>query len=572
MFPSGTDRDRGLGGTIMDQENSITLVVQGKEYTYPLGITYGEIAKNFQAQYPHAIAIANHNTRYRELFQEADGNGELELLDLSTATGHSTYMRTAILLFVKAVNDVVGINRIGKLKLEFSMSTGYFFSFDGGVSIDEELIAAILKRMHEIVDAGTVINKDSFPLTEAMKIFEQQNMPDKMKTCYFRRSRVINLYEIDGYFDYFYGYMLPNMGMVKYFDVLQFRGGFILNLPTKQEPEIVPEFVPLPKIYKTMMSATALNDVMGINVVGDLNEQLCDGDYEDMILVSEALQERNIANIATDIAKRSGVKFVMIAGPSSSGKTSFSHRLSIQLKTLGFKPHPIAVDDYFVNREDTPRDEKGDYNFECLEAIDVKLFNDDMGRLLSGEEVQMPTFNFKSGQREYRGNTMKLGPDDVLVIEGIHALNDKMSASLPTESKYKIYISALTTLNIDEHNRIPTTDARLLRRMVRDFRTRGNSAARTIQMWGSVRRGEEENIFPFQEGADAIFNSALIYEIAALKSFAEPLLYSVPSGTPEFYEARRLLKFLEYFLAMDTAKIPTNSIAREFVGGSIFNV
>ncbi len=556
----------------MNTDKTITLAIQGKECTYPVGITYGEIAKEFQKEYPWPIAVANHNGRYRELFQEVDTNGELEFLDLSTTTGHSTYMRTAILLFVKAVNDVVGMSRIGKLKLEFSMSTGYFFSFDGDVSIDDELIAAIDRRMREMVDAKTPINKDSFPLTEATKIFEEQNMPDKVKTCYFRRSRVINLYEIDGYFDYYYGYMLPNMGMVKHFEVLSFKNGFILNLPTKKEPETIPEFKPLPKIYSTMMAATALNDVMGINVVGDLNEQLVNGDYEDMILVSEALQERNIANIATDIAKHPGVKFVMIAGPSSSGKTSFSHRLSIQLKTLGFKPHPIAVDDYFVNREDTPRDENGDYNFECLEAIDVKLFNDDMVKLLSGEEVPMPTFNFKSGQREYRGNTLKLGPDDVLVIEGIHALNDKMSAALPTESKYKIYISALTTLNIDEHNRIPTTDARLLRRMVRDFRTRGNSAARTIQMWGSVRKGEEENIFPFQEGANAIFNSALIYEIAALKSFAEPLLYSVPCGTPEYYEARRLLKFLEYFLAMDTAKIPTNSICREFVGGSIFNV
>jgi uridine kinase len=556
----------------MELGNQITLVVQGKEYTYPAGITYGEVAKDFADKYAYPIAIANHNTRYRELFQEVDANGELEFLDFSTATGHSTYMRTAILLFVKAVNDVVGINNIGKLKLEFSMSTGYFFSYDGEVSINQELIEAITKRMHEMTDAATPINKDSFPLTEAMKIFEEQNMPDKMRTCYFRRSRVINLYEVDGYFDYFYGYMLPNMGMVKLYEVLSYKGGFILNLPTKNEPDVLPEFVPLPKIYSTMMAATALNDVMGISVVGDLNDQLVNGDYEDMILVSEALQERNIANIATDIARHSGVKFVMIAGPSSSGKTSFSHRLSIQLKTLGFKPHPIAVDDYFVNREDTPRDEKGDYNFECLEAIDVKLFNDHMCRLLAGEEVDMPTFNFKSGMREYRGNKLKLGPDDVLVIEGIHALNDKMSESLPTESKYKIYISALTTLNIDEHNRIPTTDARLLRRMVRDFRTRGNSATRTIQMWSSVRKGEEENIFPFQENANAIFNSALIYEIAALKSFAEPLLYSVPSGTPEFYEARRLLKFLEYFLAMDTAKIPTNSIAREFVGGSIFNV
>ena len=291
-----------------------------------------------------------------------------------------------------------------------------------------------------------------------------------------------------------------------------------------------------------------------------------------MVLVQEALQEMRIGEIANQIANRSGVKFVMIAGPSSSGKTTFSHRLSVQLRTHGLKPHPIAVDDYFVNREDTPLDENGDYNFECLEAIDVKLFNEDMCKLLAGEEVELPTFNFKTGRREYKGNVKKLGPDDILVIEGIHALNDRMSASLPMESKFKIYISALTTLNIDEHNRIPTTDGRLLRRMVRDFRTRGASAQRTISMWPSVRRGEMENIFPYQESADAMFNSTLIYELAALKASAEPLLYSVKPEDPEYFEAKRLLKFLEYFLSMDISNLPNNSIVREFVGGSCFNV
>ena len=291
-----------------------------------------------------------------------------------------------------------------------------------------------------------------------------------------------------------------------------------------------------------------------------------------MVLVQEALQERRISEIAKDIVKRGGVKFVMIAGPSSSGKTSFSHRLSIQLRTLGLVPHPIGIDDYFVNRDKTPRDENGDYNFECIEAIDVEQFNRDMSDLLAGKEVELPSFNFKTGLREYRGNVKKLGEEDVLVIEGIHGLNDKMSYTLPGDSKYKIYISALTTLNVDEHNRIPTTDARLLRRMVRDARTRGTSAKRTIEMWPSVRRGEEENIFPYQESADAMFNSALIYEIAALKQYAEPLLFGIQKGEPEYYEAKRLLKFLEYFLSINSDVIPRNSIMREFVGGSYFNV
>ena len=288
--------------------------------------------------------------------------------------------------------------------------------------------------------------------------------------------------------------------------------------------------------------------------------------------MQEALQERRIGEIAKDIVDRGGVKFVMIAGPSSSGKTTFSHRLSVQLQSYGLKPHPIAVDDYFVDREKTPRDENGDYNFECLEAIDIEQFNKDMCDLLEGKTVELPSFNFKTGKREYKGNYKTLGPDDVLVIEGIHGLNDKMSHALPAASKYKIYISALTSLNVDEHNRIPTTDGRLLRRMVRDARTRGASAKRTIEMWPSVRRGEEENIFPFQESADATFNSVLIYELAVLKQFAEPLLFSIEKTDPEYHEAKRLLKFLEYFLGVSSEDLPNNSIVREFVGGSCFNV
>ena len=282
--------------------------------------------------------------------------------------------------------------------------------------------------------------------------------------------------------------------------------------------------------------------------------------------------EKRIGDIAEMIKERDGVKFIMIAGPSSSGKTSFSHRLSIQLRTLGFTPHPIALDNYFKNREDTPLDEDGNYNFECLEAIDVEGFNKDMTALLKGETVEMPTFNFKAGKREYKGNTLKLNDGDVLVIEGIHGLNDKLSYSLPKESKFKIYISALTQINIDEHNRIPTTMGRLIRRMVRDARTRGTSAQGTIAMWPSVRRGEEENIFPFQEEADCMFNSAMVYELAVLKQYAEPLLFSIPETAPEYQEAKKLLKFLEYFLGISSEEIPHNSIVREFVGGSVFPV
>jgi uridine kinase len=334
----------------------------------------------------------------------------------------------------------------------------------------------------------------------------------------------------------------------------------------------VEDFHDRPKLYQTLKASQKWYDKIGIETVGDLNERICSGSLSELILVQEAEQERKIGEIAKDIVGRGGVKFIMIAGPSSSGKTSFSHRLSIQLRTMGLVPHPIALDDYFVDREKTPRDENGDYNFECIEAIDVEQFNQDMTALLRGETVELPSFNFKTGKREYKGNVKKLGAEDVLVIEGIHGLNDKMSYSLPSESKYKIYISALTSINIDAHNRIPTTDGRLLRRMVRDARTRGASAKRTIEMWPSVRRGEEENIFPFQESADAMFNSVLLYELAVLKQFAEPLLFSIQPGEPEYYEAKRLLKFLDYFLGVSSENLPNNSICREFVGGSCFNV
>ena len=366
--------------------------------------------------------------------------------------------------------------------------------------------------------------------------------------------------------------MLPDTSYVKEFQVLPYEEGFMLVLPDRKDPLALKPFKPQEKLFRTLKESTDWGARVGIENVGELNDVICSNRMQEMILLQEAEQERRIGEIAKEVVSHSHVKFVMIAGPSSSGKTSFANRISIQLRALGKVPHLISLDDYFVNREDTPRDEKGDYNFECLGAIDVELFNQNMLRLLGGEEVELPYFNFKTGHREYNGHMMKLEEEDILVIEGIHGLNPKMSYSLPEDSKFKIYISALTSLNIDDHNRIPTTDARLLRRIVRDARTRNASAKRTIQMWPSVRRGEEENIFPFQEEADMMFNSALVYELAVLKQYAEPLLFSIREGEPEFFEAKRLLRFLNYFLGVDSASIPNNSICREFVGGSCFKV
>ena len=426
--------------------------------------------------------------------------------------------------------------------------------------------------MQELQKQAVPFMKDSYYMDDAMAIFKEKGMKDKERLFRYRRSSMVNLYEIDGYMDYYYGYMLPNAGYVKWFDVIAYDEGFMLLLPDKKEPPVGREFMEQKKLFQTLKESEKWAKEIGLETVGELNDRICNGSLSDLILVQEAQQERRIGEIAKDIVNRGNVKFVMIAGPSSSGKTSFSHRLSIQLRTMGKVPHPIALDDYFVDRELTPLDEDGNYNFECLGAIDVELFNQDMGKLLAGERVELPTFNFKIGKREYHGNYKQLGPDDILVIEGIHGLNQKMSYSLPNESKYKVYISALTSMNVDGHNRIPTTDGRLLRRMVRDARTRGADAKRTIGMWPSVRRGEEENIFPFQEAADAMFNSALIYELAALKPFAEPLLFSITKDQPEYYEAKRLLKFLDYFLSISSESLPNNSICREFVGGSCFKV
>lgn len=366
--------------------------------------------------------------------------------------------------------------------------------------------------------------------------------------------------------------MPASTGILKYFSLEKYSDGFLIHMPNKKRPDVLQEFHDSPKLFQTLQEASCWGKMVDVDTVGALNDVIAHGGVTDLILVQEALQEKKIAEIAERIAKDPGKKFIMIAGPSSSGKTSFSHRLSIQLRAFGLKPHPIALDNYFKNREDTPLDENGNYNFECLEAIDIELFNRDMTALLRGERVELPTFNFVIGRKEYRGEYLQLGPDDILVIEGIHGLNDELSYSLPKESKFKIYISALTQLNIDEHNRISTTDGRLIRRMVRDARTRGTVAEKTIAMWPSVRRGEDQYIFPFQEKADVMFNSALIYELAVLKPYAESVLFGISKDSPEYVEAKRLLKFLDYFIGISSEDIPKNSLLREFVGGSVFKV
>ena len=550
----------------------ITVKINGEERQYPQGATYEDVANDYQQEYENLIALAARDGKIRELFKKLTRDCEVTFFTLKDDVGNKTYVRSATMLFLKAVFDVYGREAAQSCRVEFAIGNGSYISPKGKLNATEENAAKIRNRMRELVEAKTPFLKRSYSLDNAMELFRKEGMKDKEKLFRYRRGSFVNIYEMDGYYDYYYGYMLPNAGYVKWFDVIAYEDGFMLLLPDKKDPTHVKPFQERKLLFRTLKESEEWGKEIGIETVGDLNDQICRGSLSELILVQEAQQERKIGEIAKSIVDRGGVKFVMIAGPSSSGKTSFSHRLSIQLKTLGKTPHPIALDDYFVNREFTPRDENGDYNFECLEAIDVKQFNDDMCRLLAGERVELPSFNFKTGKREYKGNFKQLGKDDILVIEGIHGLNEKTSYALPEESKYKIYISALTNINIDEHNRIPTTDGRLLRRMIRDARTRGAGARQTIDMWGSVRRGEEQNIFPFQEDADAMFNSVLIYELAVLKQFAEPLLFQIDKGEPEYYEAKRLLKFLEYFLGVTSESLPNNSLCREFVGGSCFNV
>lgn len=550
----------------------ITVTINGEKREYEAGTSYETVARDYQEQYSSQIALVTVNGKIRELFKKLKKDCEISFFTVSDGIGHKSYVRTAVMLMIKALRDVAGTDRLERVKVEFAIGAGYYCSIKGDLELNEELIEKLNGRMRDLVEADLPYIKKSYPIGDAIEIFRQQGMKEKEKLFRYRRSSYVNVYCLDGYYDYYYGYMLPRTGYVKHFQVSAYEDGLMLLLPEAQAPDKLPQILSRENLFKTLKQSDEWGNMMHIGTVGDLNDRICQGNINDIILVQEALQERRIGEIAEDIVKRNGVKFVMIAGPSSSGKTTFSHRLSIQLRTYGLTPHPIALDDYFVNREQTPKDENGNYNFECLEAIDVKQFNKDMLDLLAGKTVELPSFNFKTGQREYRGNFKTLGPEDVLVLEGIHGLNDAMSYALPNESKYKIYISALTSINIDDHNRIPTTDGRLLRRMVRDARTRGTPAKRTIGMWASVRKGEEEYIFPFQESADAMFNSVLIYELAVLKQYAEPLLFGICKGEPEYYEAKRLLKFMEYFIGVSGDSIPKNSICREFIGGSCFQV
>ena len=554
------------------EQKLLKVTVEGKTKEYPYGTTYRDIVEAYQKDSAFPIILVTADGRLRELHKRVKEDCNVGFVTIRDDIGYKTYKRSACFILLKAIFDVAGKENVTKVEIHYSVGSGYYFTMAGSTVLDQEFLDQVKKRMREIVDAAIPIMKKSVNTDEAIALFHKHHMYDKEKLFYYRRVSKVNIYSIDNYEDYFYGYMADHTGYIQHFDLKLYDEGFVLELPEFTDPVTIPEFKPEVKIFQVQKESQEWAEKMDISYVGDLNDRITREGIRSILLVQEALQEAKISKIAGDIAESGNKKFIMIAGPSSSGKTTFSHRLSVQLMAHGMKPHPIAVDNYFKNREDTPLDEFGEKNYECLEALDVEQFNKDMLALLRGERVEMPVFNFKTGLREYKGDYLKLGSEDVLVIEGIHGLNEKLSHALPSENKYKIYISALTQLNIDEHNRIPTTDGRLIRRIVRDARTRGTTAKETIARWPSVRRGEEANIFPYQEQADVMFNSALVYELACLKLYAEPLLFGIDKSEPEYQEAKRLLKFLDYFVAVPSEEIPKNSLLREFVGGSCFDV
>lgn len=549
------------------------VTVKGQVREYELGTSYKQIAEDFQELYPDRIVLVyTEPYRLQELHKRIDQDRELDFVTTGDQIGSKTYKRSMCLLLVKAIYDVAGHDNVKKARIMYSLGRSYYCKIDGNLTMNQELLDAIEARMREMVAEALPIKKKSINTEDAVKLFETYGMYDKMHLFEYRRVSRVNIYSINEFEDYYYGYMVPDTSYLEYFSLHLYDEGFVIKMPASSNTKFVEPFRPQEKLYQVLKESTAWGDLQDIETVGALNDMAAHQDVKKAVLVQEAFQERKISEIAQMIAAKKSAKLILIAGPSSSGKTTFSHRLSVQLAVNGLHPHPIAVDNYFVDREKTPKDEFGNYNYECIEAIDVEAFNKDMTDLLEGKEVILPTFDFKSGRRNYIGNPFKIGKNDVLVIEGIHCLNPKLTEQLPASNKFKIYISALTQLNIDEHNRIPTTDGRLIRRIVRDARTRGTSAKQTIAMWPSVRRGEEQNIFPFQEEADVMFNSALLYELAVLKQYVEPMLFGVEKNCAEYLEAKRLLKFLDYFVGINSENIPNTSLLREFVGGGCFDI
>ncbi|MCR5691952.1 MAG: nucleoside kinase [Eubacterium sp.] len=546
----------------------IHIKLEGKDLTYPEGTSLYQLAKDYEGQYDAPIMVAFCDGIVQELYHELYEGEEVSFCTLSQRDGTRVYMRGVSMLLLKSIYSLCDKDAISKVTVDYAIDSGYFCRIHGAFELDQEKLDQIESKMREYVKKDIVFEKEVISTRYAKQLFEKYGMEKKALLCDFRKTSRMTIYKLGNFIDYYYGAMPYSTGFLKDFRLELFEDGFVFVIPKRNNPKVLPAFSPSMKLYQTMQQTNEWGEKLNVATVAEFNQEIVRGNLRELMMTQEALHEKRIGDIAEQIAER-GSRIVTIAGPSSSGKTTFSYRLSTQLKTLGLRPHPLGLDDYFVNRVDTPKDKDGNYNFECLEALDIKTLNENLTDLLEGKEVQLPTYNFITGKREYNKPLMKIEEDEILVIEGIHGLNDKLTYSIPASEKYKIYISALTTLNLDNHNRIPTTEGRLIRRIIRDARTRGNSARKTISMWNSVRAGENQNIFPFQEQADSMFNSSLIYELAAMKLYADPVLFQVPKGCPEYSEARRILKFLDYFIPIDPHEVPLNSILREFIGGGI---
>lgn len=539
--------------------------------SFPEGSSLLDIYKGFDLQMPYGPVSAKVNNKVESLDFRVYYNKDIEFLDITSASGMRTYVRSLCFVLVKAVEELYPE---GSISLEHPVSKGYYcdLHLDRTIGLDD--VKRIKQKMQEIIDADIPFLRTECHTEDIVRLFRQRGMLDKAKLLETSGQLYSHYYRLGDTVDYYYGSLVPSTGYIHLFDIVKYYDGLLLRIPNRQNPTKLEEVIKQEKMLDVFQEYQRWNRIMGISTVGDFNIACKEGYATDLINVSEALQEKKIANIADEIAHRNQngerVKLVLISGPSSSGKTTFSKRLSIQLMTNGMKPYPISLDDYFVDREKTPLDSDGKHDFEAFNALDLDFFESQLQSLLKGEEVELPKFNFVTGKRENSGKKLRIDDHMILILEGIHALNPALTPNIPSENKYKIYVSALTTILLDNHNYIPTTDNRLLRRIIRDYKYRNYSAEATIARWPSVRAGEEKWIFPYQEYADTMFNSALLFELAVMKDYAEPILRKVSNNCPEYSEAYRLLKFLSYFTPLQDKELPPTSLLREFLGGSSF--
>ena len=542
-----------------------------KSKCFPIGITLLDIYSGFGLNMPYGPVSAKVNNKVESLTFRVYNNKDVEFLDLCSSSGMRTYVRSLFFVLYKAVEDLYPN---GNIVLEHPVSKGYYcqLKLDRSIGLDD--VQRIKQRMKEIIAEDLPFERFEKHTDEVVELFHQKGMNDKVRLLETSGNLYSYYYTLGDTIDYYYGSLLPSTGYLHLFDLVKYYDGLLLQVPNRSNPSKLEEMLKQEKMLEVLKEHRQWNQILGIGTVGDFNKACNAGYATELINVSEALQEKRISQIADEIYHRGQkghpVKLILISGPSSSGKTTFSKRLSVQLMANGLKPYPVSLDDYFVNRVDTPKDENGNYDYESLYALDLDFFNQQLQALLNGEEVELPRFNFNTGMREMSGNRLKVDDNMILILEGIHALNPELTPHIPAENKFKIYVSALTTILLDNHNYIPTTDNRLLRRIIRDYKYRGYSAEETISRWPSVRAGEEKWIFPFQENADVMFNSALLFELAIIKDYAEPILRKVPNNRPEYSEAYRLRKFLEYFIPLQDKELPPTSLLREFLGGSSF--